>query len=154
MKTCDICYEEYGPKEFFGLKCEHNFCKTCLSDHLETNIVNGQVIKIPCMQHGCSEEFDEETVKQFGSEEIFKKYVRFKMNINVDLDPTLRWCPRNGCMNFVRRRGRFRKRAVCACGQEICMRCGAVYHGWVRCANVGDQEFRAFARENNVRPCP
>lgn len=154
MQTCDICYEERPVSQFFGLSCEHKFCKVCLSEHLETNIKDGQVVKIPCMQHGCAVEFEESDVKLFGSEEIFKKYVRFKMNINVDLDPNLRWCPRNGCMNFVRRPNRLRKRAVCACGQEVCMRCGAVYHGWVRCANVGDAEFIQFARANNVKPCP
>jgi len=154
MQTCDICYEERPVSQFFGLSCEHKFCKVCLSDHLETNILNGQVVKIPCMQHGCAVEFEENDVKQFGSEDIFKKYVRFKMNINVDMDPNLRWCPRNGCMNYVRRANRLRKKAVCTCGQEVCMSCGAAYHGWVRCRNVGDNEFRAFVRANNVKPCP
>lgn len=151
---CDICYEEKGVSQFFGLSCEHKFCKGCLSDHLETMIKEGQVVKIPCMQMGCDQEFFENDVKEFGSEDIFKKYVRFRMNINVDLDPNLRWCPRNGCLNYVRRRNRFKKRAVCTCGQEVCMRCGAAYHGWVRCANVGDGEFQQFARANNLKPCP
>ena len=35
------------------------------------------------------------------------------------------------------------------------MKCGAAYHGWVRCANVGDDEFNAWARQNrNIKPCP
>ena len=34
------------------------------------------------------------------------------------------------------------------------MSCGAASHGNVRCANVGDEEFNRFARENNVKPCP
>jgi len=29
------------------------------------------------MMHGCEQQFTEEDVKKFGSEEIFKKYVRF-----------------------------------------------------------------------------
>jgi len=106
------------------------------------------------MQHGCDAEFAEENVKAYGSEDIFKKYVRFKMNINVDMDPNLRWCPRNGCLNFVKRRGRFHRRATCVCGQVVCMRCGAADHGRVRCANVGDREFHEFARDNNLKPCP
>lgn len=41
LQTCDICYEEYPEKDFFGLSCEHKFCKTCLSDHLDNNILEG-----------------------------------------------------------------------------------------------------------------
>ena len=106
------------------------------------------------MQHGCQVEFAEADVKAFGSEEIAKKYTRFKLNINVDMDPNLRWCPRNGCLNYVRRRGRFHRTATCDCGQQVCMRCGAAAHGGVRCANVGDREFNDFAAANNVKPCP
>jgi len=98
------------------------------------------------MMHGCEQQFTEEDVKKFGSEEIFKKYVRFQLNINVDLDSTLRWCPRIGCLNYVKKPSRFAKVATCACGQQVCMRCGAVAHGNVRCANVGDDHFIAFAR--------
>ena len=107
QKCCDICYEEQPSDQFFGLYCGHLFCKICLSEHLETNIMNGQVVKIPCMQHGCQVEFAEADVKAFGSEEIFKKYIRFKLNINVDMDPNLRWCPKNGCLNYVRKNGMF-----------------------------------------------
>ena len=48
------------------------------------------------MQHGCENEFLEADVRAFGSEALFKKYVRFRLQIDVDLDPNLRWCPRNG----------------------------------------------------------
>lgn len=76
------------------------------------------------------------------------------MNINVDMDPNLRWCPRNGCLNYVRRAGRLRRQATCECGQQVCMKCGAAAHGWTRCANVGDAEFMEFAKNANVKPCP
>ena len=38
---CDICYEEKKLSEFFGLSCDHKFCKGCLEGHLGTNIENG-----------------------------------------------------------------------------------------------------------------
>ena len=49
LQLCDICYEEKPANTFFGLSCSHKFCKDCLSEHLETNIVNGLILKIPCM---------------------------------------------------------------------------------------------------------
>ena len=75
------------------------------------------------------------------------------MNIDVDLDPNLRWCPRNGCLRYVRKR-RFRNKAICECGQEVCMRCGRVAHGRIRCVNVGDDEFNEWAKDMNIKPCP
>ena len=46
---CDICYEEWPPSKFFGLSCGHNFCKACMREHLKSNIMDGKIIKIPCM---------------------------------------------------------------------------------------------------------
>jgi hypothetical protein len=154
-KMCDSCYEEYPESEFFGLSCDHKFCKECLSENLNSNIAEGKVIKIPCMMHGCDQEFTNEDVERFGSAEIYSKYLRFKDNINVDLDPNLRWCPSANCVKYVRKRGRFRKTAQCECGQSVCMSCGAAAHGRVRCANVGNHELNEWIRQNgNVKLCP
>lgn len=68
------------------------------------------------MQHGCELEFLEADIQAFGSEAVFKKYVRFRLQIDVDLDPNLRWCPRNGCLKYVRKRGALRTKATCECG--------------------------------------
>ena len=62
MRLCDICYEEYPASRFFGLKCGHQFCKLCMKDHLKANILDGNVIRIPCMMDGCEEEFLTEDV--------------------------------------------------------------------------------------------
>ena len=58
-------------------------------------------------------------------------------------------------MKYVRSRGILHRTSRCQCGQEVCMRCGAAAHGWVRCANVGDDEFNRWARNNaDIKPCP
>lgn len=54
------------------------------------------------MDSGCAETFTQTDVQNFGSEEIFKKFLRFKENIDVEIDPKLKWCPKIGCMNYVR----------------------------------------------------
>lgn len=62
MVYCDICYDEVAKSQLFGLSCQHLFCKLCLADHLESNITEGQVTKIPCMQLGCEVKFDDDDV--------------------------------------------------------------------------------------------
>jgi hypothetical protein len=155
LEECDICCEERPKSQFFGLKCEHSFCKTCLADHLKANIEDGKVKKIPCMQGGgCKEVFTREDVEGFGSEEIFKKYVLFKMNIDVDRNNNLKWCPKSGCNKYVERAGRLRNTATCECGQEVCMRCGAAAHGKVPCSRVGEKELDEWSKGAMVRYCP
>jgi len=52
-KTCDVCYEDYRPEDFFSLECQHSFCVNCIADHMEANIEDAKVMKLPCMQLGC-----------------------------------------------------------------------------------------------------
>lgn len=87
---------------------------------------------------------------------MHEKLQRFKLNLIVERDPNLRWCPRVGCTKYVRRAGMLATTATCECGQEVCMKCGAVAHRGVRCVNVGNNEFNEWARQNNVvlKPCP
>ena len=119
--TCEICYEEVNESQMFGLKCDHRFCKDCLSGHLETNIQDGNVIKIACMMVGCKEEFESEDVQRFGSRELYQKYLQFKQNIDVELNPNLFWCPRRGCLNYVEKTGKFKTETTCQCGQRVCL---------------------------------
>ena len=46
------------------------------------------------MEHGCDIEFTKNDIQQFGSSNIYKKYLKFKENINVEMDKSLKWCPR------------------------------------------------------------
>ena len=94
--------------------------------------MDGNVIKIPCMQADCKEEFTDDDVKRFGSKKTFDKYLRFKMNINVDLNPNLRWCPNQKCVNYVEKQGKSNT-ATCECGTKVCMECGEVDHPGTKC---------------------
>ena len=39
-----------------------------MSDHLKTKVVDGQVLKIGCLEYKCEKEFTEEDIRNFGSE--------------------------------------------------------------------------------------
>ena len=58
------------------------------------NVKDGNVIQIPCMHAGCEEKFTQEEVRSFGSKQIYEKYLQFKLNIDVDMNPKLKWCPK------------------------------------------------------------
>ena len=74
-----------------------------MADHLKSKITDGFVVKIACMEYGCDRVFTIDDIRNFGSAEIFKKYIKFKESIDVEVDPNLKWCPRKGCLNYVTR---------------------------------------------------
>ena len=105
------------------------------------------------MMAGCSQMFESDDVRKFGSKDIYEKYLQFKMNIDVDLNPALKWCPRPNCMNYVEKRSRFQKTVVCACGTSVCLKCGEVAHPGNKCGAV-DEEFIEWKQKNNCKFCP
>ena len=109
------------------------------------------------MNFECKEHYTPDDIKNFGSEEIYKKYLLFKENINVDTNKNLKWCPKVGCQNYVRRSKRccfYSNTQQCDCGQKMCFKCGAVSHKGVSCNNVGNQELRNYMILHGVVKCP
>ena len=151
---CDICYEEVAKRDLFGLTCKHIFCKDCMKDHLENNIKDGKVIKIPCMQLGCEEVFEDEDVERFGDKEVFDKYLRFKENLRVDLDPNLRWCPRPDCEFYVEKKPKS-KTTKCKCGTNVCMACGAEAKEMHKCGQSDEERvFEIWKKGEGGKHCP
>jgi hypothetical protein len=61
----------------------------------------------------CKEKLSRSQIETLGSKELVDKYLRFKENIDVNMNPNLRWCPRPNCTNFVEK-GKHRK-VKCKC---------------------------------------
>jgi hypothetical protein len=110
------------------------------------------------MEHQCDVAFSANDIKMFGSSEIYKKYLRFRENIEVEKDLNLKWCPKNDCVNYVRREKSccccYKSTATCECGQEMCFKCGAVSHRGISCDKVGNQELQDYIQSNDVVKCP
>jgi hypothetical protein len=106
----------------YGLTCDHKYCVNCVTEYLEYNINNGQVRTIKCANVACPLEYTRDEIRLFGSQEIYDKYLKFKENIDVNLNPDLKWCPRPNCNHYVKK-GK-KKKVTCECGYEICFDCG------------------------------
>ncbi|CDW86799.1 ibr domain containing protein [Stylonychia lemnae] len=151
---CEICYMNYMETDMYGIICNHKFCLNCLYDYLEFNVTNGQVMKVKCPQNTCKEEFTREDIRKFGSQEIYMKYLKFKENIDVNLNPNLKWCPKPNCNHYIQKNKKSRK-VKCECGMEICFDCGIEWHGKIKCKEAMDKEFFGWAANNgNISNCP
>ena len=58
-------------------------------------------MKIMCPENGCGKQFAKADIQKFGSKDMFEKYLRFKENIDVNINPNLRWCPKPDCNQYV-----------------------------------------------------
>jgi hypothetical protein len=80
INLCRICFSTKMQEGInkVSSNCGHEFCKNCVQTYLQTNIMNGRVLSIPCLYGGCEKRFSDEEVKNLVSEEIWKKYKIFK----------------------------------------------------------------------------
>ena len=101
----------------------------------------------------CSLEFKPEDVHRFGSQRTYKKYLKFKRNIDVDLNPDLRWCPDPKCMHYVEREGRS-KVSTCECGATVCIECGEYEHPGTKCGQQEDDLFKKWKLSQDGKNCP
>lgn len=91
-----------------------------MGDHLRANIEDGKVVKIKCMAYKCEHVFERSDIQAFGSSDILQKYLKFKENIDIEMDPNIKWCVAKDCAGFARRGKRClccsRRKAFC----ELC----------------------------------
>ena len=71
------------------------------------------------MMLGCEEVFEDSDVERFVDTPVFDKYLKFIKNIEVDMNPNRRWCPKVDCGRYINltKRGKI---AQCECGTNIC----------------------------------
>ena len=83
--VCRICFSnKINPNNKAQISCGHFFCDTCINKYLTNKIINGQVLDIKCLLGGCPKRYTDEEIEENVSEEVFKKYKKFK-NIQIKL---------------------------------------------------------------------
>ena len=103
------------------------------------------------MEHECKEVYTAEDIRKFGSQDIYSKYLRFYEKVEVDMNPKLRWCPRPGCLDYIQKNSKRGKPSVCACGFEMCFKCGMQWHPGNKCKDKAtvethEEEFFEYAK--------
>lgn len=151
--TCKICCEDKS--EVFTLPiCSHSYCYDCISDYLTIRIQEAQVLKMPCPDHECGNEINEQDIKKLVSNLYYEKYLVFKRNTELSNNPFLKWCPQPDCTGYDL--GNINKdHLVCSvCTFEYCYYCSESWHPSGKCKQKHDRDLDQWSQKNNARFCP
>ncbi|CAK91047.1 unnamed protein product (macronuclear) [Paramecium tetraurelia] len=149
-KECQICLSFRLVHQF--LPCQHEFCRSCISELLKENIVRGNVLVILCPHSACTEQFADLQIKELVSHTLYEKYQRFYARQLISKNKNVRWCPRIDCENYVIGKGM--NLLTCTCGQQICFKCGNQYHQDMSCEQAMDAQYLQVRKELQVYDCP
>ncbi|CAG8473998.1 16124_t:CDS:2 [Dentiscutata erythropus] len=98
---CIICTESVNIEAFLNItdQCKHNYniCRECVGEYIKHELEDNGNFKITCPEDGCNEILNQKDIKEFSSEETFKRYERFTLNFVLSQIPTFQWCLNPNC---------------------------------------------------------
>eukprot|EP01017_Pseudomicrothorax_dubius_P006944 TRINITY_DN12084_c0_g1_i1.p1 TRINITY_DN12084_c0_g1~~TRINITY_DN12084_c0_g1_i1.p1 ORF type:complete len:234 (-),score=23.10 TRINITY_DN12084_c0_g1_i1:459-1061(-) len=156
---CLICYSHIGNQE----NCvpgmprlegrEHDICYDCFREHLISKINGAKVDKIYCPH--CMANVDEATIQSIVCPDLYVKYKRYKLNLDVTLNPLARWCPLDGCGNVIMLSATTDKSGTCSrCMTEICASCSRKIHQGKTCDEMIGADLKSWAKNVSLAKCP
>ena len=155
-RECGICFEKIDSPANVSLKCGHYFCIDCWTDYLKEKIINANVIKILCMQHGCTTILDSKFIKNIleGKNDLIEKYDKFlNRKKMLEQNDKFKNCPFPNCEGYAEKTGKS-KYVKCNFGHEFCFECGNEPHGKKKCEEMLDKEFEEWRSHKIVKRCP
>lgn len=98
---CAVCYDEIKPQDGTRLNCSHQFCTSCLSDHI-ANCLNadGSNLNVPCIDPNCTKLITELEVRQLCPRDIMNVAIVAATDNLIAADHCLRRCQTADC-NYV-----------------------------------------------------
>jgi hypothetical protein len=155
-KICEICIDYYDEISMAKISeaCPHEFCKSCANNYLIEYIKMGKVKEIKCPYLSCTNILKPDEIKNFlKNEEINKKYEIFLLKLELDSDPSIRWCINPICDQYLKGSAESPK-LVCKCGEIMCFNCSSKWHDGKTCNEVIDLEYENYRLKMNIMNCP
>ena len=153
---CGICGEVIISPIKVKIKCGHYFCRDCWIDYLKEKITNANVLKILCMQHGCSTILETKFIKNIleGNNELIEKYDKFLQRKKMlEQSDKIKFCPIPDCEGYAEKKEKS-KYVKCNFGHEFCFECGNAPHGDKECEEMIDKDFEEWRSHKIVKRCP
>ena len=157
-KECGICGDaiEYPDSNKVKMICGHTFCADCWENYLQEKINNANVVKISCMQHGCSIVLTKDFIKKIlsNNEALIQKYEKFLERQNLLMsNKKIKFCPIPDCDGYAEQKKK-EKYVKCNFGHDFCFECLKQPHGRKKCKDLIDKDFEEWKKHKIVKRCP
>ena len=139
LVLCKICMVDYDFKQVQKIKiCNCLYCKECLFEYLKFEIMAG-AYEITCPDAACSKKgiFDLLAIEDIVGQELFKKHIEFRLNVDISLDSKRVWCPKPDCNTVVSGNGLDPQFVCTKCEFEFCSLCFGAWHPSQSCEDYG-----------------
>ena len=124
--TCPVCYSEIEKENSLSLKCNHQICKECYNEYINSKLINEplNILNTFCPLSGCNlyltRAIFKECIKEKKMQRIFAKSVIRNFTVtNKEIKP----CPNPKCNISIRVQDKIAKEIKCKCGTVFCFSC-------------------------------
>lgn len=163
---CKLCLMMVPASSIYTLHdCKCVFCVSCLQQYLTINIKDGNVtVTCPDADCGADGKVLVSEVKEIAGDDAYFMFERYKLNLDVELDPSRVWCPSAGCETICT----FQPASspdvgvsvLCLnCRTRFCSVCKLGWHGSTSCEDArrafnDEIELSISDDESSIKRCP
>lgn len=150
---CKIC-SRHEALEGIG-HCQHAFCKDCLESYIEFKVSEAQVLNMTCPSHACTTSLSDSLIRRISPAQVYVKYLQFKRNAELEVQPNVRFCPRPNCQGHAVVGLNSEVAAVCnICNFEFCPDCQEAWHPDSECPQLDEVAMVRYVKSHHVKECP
>jgi hypothetical protein len=154
--------------DIFNYKCDHKYCRQCISDYIINKINISEVENIKCPEGNakCNNIYDNDLIKSIIPDKEYFKYLKFIRRNEISKIPNSVLCPYPDCDSYgiSENINQLNKNDVSGPKQFIscidknhlfCIKCLQMPHIGFNCNNKLENDFKKWVKKDkNVKKCP
>ncbi|MED6168639.1 hypothetical protein PIB30_013369 [Stylosanthes scabra] len=143
-ETCVICLEDTDGNNFFSVDgCQHQYCFSCMRQHVEVKLLHGMVPK--CPHEGCNSELQVDSCKKFLTNKLIETMQLRKLEASIPVTEKI-YCPYPRCSALMSKTELFEysknligdseqsgPKKCLKCHGLFCFNCKVPWHSGMKC---------------------
>ena len=134
--------------------CDHEFCRQCFLDYLETCITERRTDSLKCPSFGCENLLPDQLLTAVLPAGLQEKLFRYRKENELERNVNFRWCPKPNCTGYDIGEFKRRKLVCSVCEYAFCFYCSEAWHEKGTCRSDGDRKLDTWAKFHDAKFCP